>query len=148
MSPDRTWAEGKGRIVLTLAAIGAIAGVAIAQPEGAPPRDRGAERFACTVAATRRGDTLLCRERGRRVRLAGIAVRPGAAAVLDRLARGRVAMCRPLLGVPGGYGWCRRGDGLDLGCALVARGAARPLPPAWQPARCVTRNARGERIMD
>ena len=147
MSPACSKAEGKGRIVLTLAAIGAIAGVAIAQPEGAPPRDRGAERFACTVAATRRGDTLLCRERSRRVRLAGIAARPQAATALDRLARGRAMMCRPLLGLPGGYGWCRRADGLDLGCALVARGAARPLPPAWQPARCARPRGAG-RIMD
>ena len=81
--------------------------------------------------------------------LAGVAAKSRAAAALDRLARGQVVMCRPYRAVIGGFAWCRRADGIDLGCALVARGVARPAPPAWQPQRCTRARDMGrERIMD
>lgn len=126
-------------------------------------RDRGpivpSGPFACTVAAVPDGDSLRCREAAPgggtlRVRLSGIAARepdgtcrPGhpcpaatgeaARAVLARLAAGRRLACRPVgVSYDRVAAFCRRPDGMDLSCAMVATGTAARWDRHWGNHRC------------
>ena len=116
--------------------------------------------FPCTVASITDGDTFRCVERGSdgkqiRVRLSGVSARerdgscsPGhpcpaasaeaATAELQRLALGQPLQCR---NVGSTYGriaaFCRRPDGLDLSCAMVASGTAARWDRYWGNHRCL-----------
>ena len=116
-------------------------------------------RFVCTVASVTDGDTFRCREteatgREIRVRLSGVSARerdrscsPGhpcpvasaeaASAELRRLALGQQLQCR-LANMTYGRraAFCRRSDGLDLSCAMVASGAAARWDSHWGRHRC------------
>jgi len=125
-----------------------------AQP-AAPPHRVARESFACSVVAVIGGDGLRCAETGRdgrpiRIRLAGIRPRGRAtAAGLARMALGRVVMCQAAApDARGPVAYCRRSDGTDLGCLMVATGRAVPARAGWQPQRCAAhRDVGGERIM-
>jgi endonuclease YncB( thermonuclease family) len=128
--------------------------LAFGEGDGSP-----ADRFSCAVVSITDGDTLRCFEEGPdgrpiRVRLSGISAREAdgscspehpcpdasaeaAMAELSRLATGQVLGCRE---VGRSYGrvaaFCRRPDGGDLSCAMVASGTAARWDRYWGDHRC------------
>ena len=119
----------------------------------------GGERFTCTVASITDGDTFRCEQRdlrGRsiRVRLSGVAARESdgscslghpcpnasadaATAELRGLALGWSLSCRKVGATYGRVAaFCKRADGVDLSCAMVASGTALKWQRYWGWHRC------------
>jgi len=118
-----------------------------------------ANGFTCTVASITDGDTWRCREtdtagRQLRVRLSGVNARErdgscgsghpcpsappeAATAALTRLAAGQVLSCRRVGSTHGRIAaFCRRSDGVDLSCAMVASGTVARWDRHWGRHRC------------
>jgi endonuclease YncB( thermonuclease family) len=113
--------------------------------------DRGP--FSCVVASVHDGDTMRCQD-GTRVRLAGIDARelngscaPGhpcaaapaeaATARLEQLALGWSFTCEDEGKTYNRRaGFCRRSDGLDLSCAMLASGTVALWSRYWKDHRC------------
>lgn len=116
-------------------------------------RNFGGNSFPCTVASVHDGDTFRCAD-GTRIRVAGIDAReldgscaPGhpcasappeaATAALDRLVDGETLSCEP-----NGTtykriaAFCRRPDGVDVSCAMLASGTVALWPRYWKGHRC------------
>lgn len=131
----------------------ALAGCSIASGE-----DR-ADTFACTVASISDGDTFRCAElepsgKQIRVRLSGVNARErdgscsanhpcpaasaeAATAALSDLALGQRLTCRQEgTTYNRRAAFCRRSDGVDLSCAMVASGTAAKWERYWGGHRC------------
>jgi endonuclease YncB( thermonuclease family) len=126
------------------------------QPDAAP---RGATDFPCHVASITDGDTFRYTEtdatgRQIRVRVSGIDARerdgscaPGhpcatasaeaATAALTRLISGQALSCRPTGDTYGRVAaFCRRSDGADVSCEMMASGTAARWDRYWGGHRC------------
>lgn len=109
--------------------------------------------FSCVVASVHDGDTMRCQD-GTRVRLSGIDAReangscaPGhpcadasadaATAALRQLALGQGFVCEDEGATYNRRaGFCRRSDGLDLSCAMLASGTVAKWGRYWKGHRC------------
>lgn len=141
-------------LYLLAAAILVLAGFYAWRTWLSPTRNSTAEgAFPCTVASVHDGDTMRC-EDGTRVRLAGIDARetdgscaPGhpcaaapaeaATAKLEQLALGWSFTCEDTGRTYNRRaGFCRRSDGLDLSCAMLASGTVAKWGRYWRGHRC------------
>jgi endonuclease YncB( thermonuclease family) len=109
--------------------------------------------FPCAVASVHDGDTFRCAD-GVRVRVAGIDAReldgscaPGhpcasappeqATAALDRLIDGQTLTCEPNGRTYNRVAaFCRRADGVDVSCAMLASGTVARWDRYWRGHRC------------
>jgi endonuclease YncB( thermonuclease family) len=136
-------------------ALGAVGLLVWAGTDDSPRRAQGAGRgsFSCTVASITDGDTFRCTD-GTRVRLSGIDARerdgscaPGhpcasappeqATAALDRLIAGQTLACEPNGRTYNRVAaFCRRSDGVDVSCAMLASGTVAKWDRFWRGHRC------------
>lgn len=149
------WAAAAASTLAVLAA-GLLAHPTMAHGQASGSASRP---FTCTVALVTDGDTFRCSETGAdgraiRVRLSGIAARErdgscsrghpcpqataaASTAALERAALGQRLLCRPQNITYGRVAaFCRRSDGVDISCAMVASGAATRWQRYWGAHRC------------
>jgi endonuclease YncB( thermonuclease family) len=136
----------------------ALAGAAMVA-YGAAKHDGGSKRvlrgdaFSCSVWYVHDGDTFRCTN-GTRIRVAGIDARevdgscaPGhpcasappekATAALKRLVEGQTLTCEPNGTTYNRVAaFCRRPDGVDVSCAMMASGTVARWPRYWKGHRC------------